>query len=79
MDESIVTNGSWPNFGWIIKNSPIIADHWYQSNPNHQKLLKDMLGKDIWKDDLSGWADSPMVYFRILGMLIWIDQNSNLP
>jgi asparagine synthase (glutamine-hydrolysing) len=70
--DSIVTNGSWPNLGWCIRNSECIARTWHEAPKDHRDLLNGVVGRDLWEEDLDAWSRKSHDCFRILTMLNWL-------
>lgn len=70
--DSIVTNSSWPDFGWCIRHSEQIAGVWHGAPVEDRELLNGVFGKDLWAADLNYWSGQPSDYFRMLTMLNWL-------
>jgi len=70
--DSIVADGSWPDYGWCIRNSEHIACDWNEALPEHRDFLNGILGRDLWAEDLNSWSRRPHECFRLLTMLNWL-------
>lgn len=70
--DSIVAEGSWPNYGWCIRNSRIIARSWNDATQAHRDLLNGIFGEDLWAKDLDYWSRRPNDCFRLLTMVSWL-------
>lgn len=70
--DSIVANGSWPDYGWCIRHSEQLARVWHGAPPEDRELLNGVFDKDLWADDLNYWSGRPNDCFRVLTMLSWL-------
>lgn len=70
--DSIVAEGSWPNYGWLIRHSGRIACVWNEAPTEDRELLNGVFGRDLWMESLNDWSSRPNEYFRILTMLNWL-------
>ena len=76
-NESIVTNGSWPNFAYYIANSTVIAGLWRDPSSQTQELLTQILGENPWAKPLSWWGSgsyhSEQLFLRLLTSKLWLE------
>lgn len=70
-EDSIVMDGSWPNFGWCIRHSEEIARVWREAPSEDRELLNGVFDEDLWATDLNSWSKRPHDYLRLLTVLVW--------
>ena len=71
--DSIVAEGSWPNFGWCIRNSDRIARTWHEASAGDKAFLNGIFADDLWRRDLTYWSSRPNDFFRLLTVLKWLE------
>lgn len=71
--DSIVTDSSWPNYGWCIRHSEKIADVWHRAPMEDRDLLSGVFGTNLWDRDLKYWSTRSNDFFRMLTILNWLD------
>ena len=62
----LATEGSWPNLGWYVLNSPTIADIWRSVPEPDKRLIASLMAEDPWNTPLPQWSARPNYFFRIL-------------
>jgi asparagine synthase (glutamine-hydrolysing) len=72
-NQGIATDGSWPNLGWYIQNSPTLRQTWEEAPFEDRQLLKELWGSDPWQTPLEQWAKSPNDFFRFMTLLNYWD------
>jgi asparagine synthase (glutamine-hydrolysing) len=71
----IATPGSWPNWSYLIRTSPLIAEFWSSPTQQERDLYVDVFGADPWLRSPNEWANTyPAIFFRIMSSLIWLRQ-----
>jgi asparagine synthase (glutamine-hydrolysing) len=73
--DSIVTEGSWPNFNFYLSHSLRIEELWRQPTAGIRSMLTDLLGEDPWATPLAAWArrDGDLM-LRLITMKVWLTQ-----
>lgn len=68
-----VVNGSWPNWRYLVANSPVMDKLWNSSGPEARDIISELLGWDPWSRDLREWARIDSEYFcRIFSLAVWL-------
>ena len=69
------TDGSWPDWKYIISHSAIIRDNWHAADTDQRQMFEALLGWDPWSRPLQDWATINDEYFcQIYSMSIWLRQ-----
>jgi hypothetical protein len=69
-NQGIATDGSWPNLGWYILNSPTLKQMWLDAPQSDRILLSELWGSNPWQTSLNDWARQPYDFFRLATLLV---------
>jgi len=71
----IMTDESWPNWKYYLRNSEKIKTLWSDPEPETRELITSIVGKDPWRVSISENTEGNLKYFlRILTMKIWLER-----
>jgi hypothetical protein len=60
------TDGSWPNYGWYVRNSLTLRRLWDSTPKATRDAIAAAWGSDPWQVPLSDWSSRPNDLFRIV-------------
>jgi asparagine synthase (glutamine-hydrolysing) len=67
--QGIATDGSWPNLGWYVTNSPTLKQMWSDTPASDRALMTELWGSNPWQISLDDWSKQPYDFFRIATLL----------
>lgn len=68
-DDSRPSGGSWPDFGWYVRNSSTLRKLWQSATPEERDRMAHVLGEDPWRKDLPDLARDAPLTLRMFTLL----------
>ena len=76
----MATYGSWPNWGFYVRQSALLKSLWDRPNPIGRKVMTEVLESDPFERDYGAWSHGSTEYFlRLLTVKIWLDVKGSSP
>ena len=72
--DSLVTTGSWINYGWYIANSPVLRELWEAPSSTEREWFADYLSYDPWTVSMNQWSLKPALFYQLLTARLWSQQ-----
>lgn len=70
----VATEGSWPNFGAVMRGSAALQGWWSQRSPEARDLLTEFVGASCAGWSLQDWSvRSPTLFIRYYTAALWLE------
>jgi hypothetical protein len=70
--EVLATQGSWPNWRYIVAHSQLMREIWQAAGKEEKEIINELLGQDAWRRPLQEWSHIDAAFFcRIFSLAVW--------